>query len=968
MGSATHAVEFVPNTASSGMAAVSPPAPSERIAMTLFEADGSVGSRLVALCAEPGMGKRDILTRILSRAARGGVRVVRRDCAQMSPESCCAMLARLAKRLPETGEQTIVGLDVIPPSDESRVARQARALRRLWEAGISVVFSIRPEAMQLVEALPECLRVPPPMFLLHGSLGVASNSHRTFRLTRGIPCLSASLAGQNVDREGELPPIAYFDALCDLMESSLRSSLSDEERRLRLCMILLGDGGTAEAASILGMGRSHTDLLGSIRDHAPLFGVSRDLALFSCLSATVPESLPACLRALMPTSALYPDVGPACMGALIDRGDFSRAAVVAMLAECSVASYAVVERAADFIDVGELALVRRTVRTSRGSGDGLASVLRPLVVALDSRGVRRLPDAHSEGRLPTSMRLFAATRRVLWGKLPDARAEASLAGQLDRRLASHVGACALMLRGAFSVAQGLLVGLPGEGGRRCASNALLALDCEVARLLTGGAPSTGVQFTSWAEEFVLDHPLRGLSGYVSILRLVRAALSPDVDAGELELLASRGERSGDALVQVVALIVGSVSDLRAGSPARAQVRSTLASTLSKSFDADYLNRVARLLTDVARSLAGDRLGPRLLGAGRDDLDEVCALVWEVLMSESEPLLLSPLRGEVPWDALWLLRLLCSGMGELSDGLLERMPQSWKEAIAAAEGSWPPRRPAPTVLPRPEAERGDRMPRPVRVTLLGGFSLSVRDQGIPDWKLERRSMKSMLEYLVLHGGNAKRYEVVEQVWPECDYIQGFNRAYQTTSALRALVAKIDERMTLIAASRMSGEISVDMTIVDCDVLEFRARAREAVDSEDDVRTLECARIAERLYAGDLYLPPSDATGFIATMRIELRNLYADAMVEGSAAALSLGHDRTAARLAGNALVADDLREDAVNALVRALKACGRDVEAARQRRAFEDRRVRAEGRRRPRLAPAVPEVDEGEEGIVQEGLA
>lgn len=198
---------------------------------------------------------------------------------------------------------------------------------------------------------------------------------------------------------------------------------------------------------------------------------------------------------------------------------------------------------------------------------------------------------------------------------------------------------------------------------------------------------------------------------------------------------------------------------------------------------------------------------------------------------------------------------------------------------------------------------------------------------------------MLEYLVLRGGGVKRFQVVEQIWPDCDYVQGFNRAYQTTSALRSLIGDAgDDRLNLIVANRMSGEIAVDMSIVDCDVTEFREMAREAVDSEDAVRSLECARAAERLYGGDLYVPPSDATGFIEATRMELRGLYADAMVEGSAAALALGHDRTAVRLAENAVTTDNMREDAVTALVRALKACGRDAEASRQRRAFEDRSV------------------------------
>ena len=120
------------------------------------------------------------------------------------------------------------------------------------------------------------------------------------------------------------------------------------------------------------------------------------------------------------------------------------------------------------------------------------------------------------------------------------------------------------------------------------------------------------------------------------------------------------------------------------------------------------------------------------------------------------------------------------------------------------------------------------------------------------------------------------------------------------------------------------------------------AREAVDSRDDARKLEYARAAERLYVGDLYVPTLDATGFISSMRESLRNLYADAMVEGSAAALRLGRERTATRLAENAVRANELREDANSALVRALRACGRGVEADRRLRSFEARLRRGRG--------------------------
>ena len=66
------------------------------------------------------------------------------------------------------------------------------------------------------------------------------------------------------------------------------------------------------------------------------------------------------------------------------------------------------------------------------------------------------------------------------------------------------------------------------------------------------------------------------------------------------------------------------------------------------------------------------------------------------------------------------------------------------------------------------------------------------------------------------------------------------------------------------------------------------------------------------------------------------LYADAMVSGADAALRLKRVRTAARLAANALSVDDMREDAVIALVSALRASGRNAEADRRYKRYARR--------------------------------
>ncbi len=917
--------------------------PNDLVGIPLFGDDGTVSARMVAVCGEPGMGLGPLVTSVLSRASGLGVRTVYRSYATSSAAAASRSLVRLAKQLSGAQGGVVVGIDDIPPSDESCVARQARALRRMREDGASVLIALRPEARQLLESLPECQVVTSAALLARraSATGPAGVSHELFRLTRGIPSLLEALGPEASVTSGDEVPLAYFDALGRLLERSLRSSLCDEERRLRLALILFGRGRVEELRGVLGT--VHDDLLADVRENAPLFGISTDLVLFNCLSSVAPGALVSCLRRLAPTCALYPEVVSGCMSALVESGRLARAAALALLPECRGSLGLVVERAPDFIDIGEIRLVLHAAEIVEGADERELATLCTVVASLDTRGLCELPDSsrRAKGATDTALLLFGEARRALWGRAPTAGAEVLPEGDLERRLAAHVGACSLMLRGAFSAALTLLVGVVDEGRGPCVSGALLALDVEVARILTGGAPSARGEEVARAEEFLTHHPLRGIAGYLALHELVSELVCPaDDEERGLRDAVMRYESASDALVRVVALLVGAIADLRAGSAGRAQVRAELAESAARGFDGDYLSRLARLLSDVALYVQGGRPGPRVPDDASDDLDQVCTLVWEVFLCEENPTLVSAIDERVPWDGLWLLRVLCTGLGEFSARLADRMPARWRRAAPSASGGG-------LLRPLPSAERslresaGTRPSRPIALSLLGGFSLCVHGKHVPEGGLERRNMKSLLEYLVLRGGHAKRYQIVEQVWPNCDYVLGFNRAYQATSALRSLVASMSDADApeLIVASRASGEISVNMEAVTCDVSEFRDAALEAIDSEDSVWSLECARVAERLYQGDLYMPQSDATGFIAAMRAELKNLYADAMVEGSRAALDLGHDRTAARLAENAVLANDMREDAVTALVRALQSCGRGAEALRQRRAFEGRLAR-----------------------------
>ena len=96
------------------------------------------------------------------------------------------------------------------------------------------------------------------------------------------------------------------------------------------------------------------------------------------------------------------------------------------------------------------------------------------------------------------------------------------------------------------------------------ATALLTLDRDSAYLLAGGIEGAEIGRNPWAEELVESRPFSGLWGYAALHRMVCSQLSDDAEvACDLDAIASRSERSGDAVVRIVALVFGSMRETRA---------------------------------------------------------------------------------------------------------------------------------------------------------------------------------------------------------------------------------------------------------------------------------------------------------------------------------------------------------------------------------------------------------------------
>ena len=935
---------------------------SQRSFSSLFF-DGRNVAGMIALCAEPGLCQEEVVTALLSDCLCRGYKVFRYDLRLKECTSASDLMVRVARRTSRLGSCVAVAFEHIPPSDESQVRRQVRALRKMWEAGVSVILSLPPEGIQLLEPLPECAVIRSHDLLLESVMGLGRSSplHRLGELSWGIPSLVRALS-PSMDSFGEIPlvPSSYYEQLGNLVETSLRLSLPDEELRLRLTLYLLGSGSKEDLIAALGCDPG--ELLDMVRDNVPLVSFSTDFSRFRCLTDVCSDALDACLASLSASCAMLDSVCPACIGVLLDRGAMARAASLFALPHSDLAHGFALLHATELIDIGNTEVLGAALENIPFA-DALApdyrSVLRSAVLELGGRaaeaGSNLCLGGESSDRTGRcrDLQLFLEAKRVLGAKGSLTRFEESGWTALGRRLLAHREVCDLMVEGRFSAATRLLVANPVNAVEARVSSALLCLDFELARLLLGDAPAAEREEVEAASKLLSSEGVAGLSGYVDCLGLVRAVLVGAAEVGVLAgRLISQAERRGDSLVQLIALLAGCVTDLRTGAVARAGVRATLALAVAKRFSLDYLARIATLLSRVARFLLGETLTMREGGARCDDLEEVLLLVDEVTLPEEDAMVMGARPAErPPREALWVLLVLTEGMGTLSMRLEEAAPLEWKRAVSAMRMRLTTGGEGELHLCGGFAEGrlslgrlgGGRGAPPIELQLLGGFELLVGGVPVLDGRLEHRNAKPMLEYIALQrGATAKRYQIVEQVWPECDYTTGFNRIYQATSVLRAAIGEMRPGLDPFVIGRSTKAITLNRGLMGCDVDEFRLCAREAADGTGDERVLEMARRAERLYAGDLYMPSVDATGFVAAARDELRLLYTDAMVAGAEAALRLGKGRTSVRLASNALSIDDMREDAVLALVRALKASGRNSEAEQRYRRYAGKLIRASG--------------------------
>ena len=907
--------------------------------------------RVVVVCSEPGMGAGRFVRRYLSAAEGQGIPCVSRDLSAADAERATKTIVRLTSPNSKAMNNCLglVCIEHVPPCDEAQVARQARVIGELSRHARLVVVTMAPEARQLAEALPDAVAITSHDLLLTDCADAEADRGARYRATRGIPALEDSLAAVGADfGEGTALPRAYCDVYLGLVARALREGLSEEELSLRLAMLLLGSGSTA-ALEGLPHGCSR-ELVGDLWTFAPLFGISGDLRSFECVSA---DDLTALAFAREPLAAACARVPHALFVALEQAravGDAARMAFLASLLDATEVDAFVLRHASVFVNRAEWDLLRRAVldasahRLLPRGRVGLVEAACGARLGLGGQG-HRLLAATESGDLDeeaTTLRLLARARRAL-GKMPDDALAMEPRSALGELLQAHCRVAALMKAGNFADALCLVEAQDDLSRAEGLARWLLEADALTCEVLLGERTCAQEVAARSAQVRESLEP-QGLSSLGSVpLVVVETLCGALLGRDHLNQLAGECETARNLWGECLAVLVVALQECASGDLAPAAAHASQLGRLAARCESSLMLDVSELLWCALRAADGEKLdgtrawlseGVGALGAG------VVAALGNGRLEGLAP--------RPPQGTEWLLALLVRSLEACDVRFVSGMPSAWRACAAELAGRWGPGL-AAAAVPGASPEKGDPVASPapaqrVRINLLGGFEMRLNDVPVSDALLERRRAKAVVEYLALrHRFQATRYDIISQVWPEDKFPAAQSKLCQATRVVRTSLKEMGLEATLVTVSRTEKTVGLNPDIVECDVSLFRAHARAAIERVDAVRTINEARLAEELYAGDLFRPFVDGTGFISSTREELRDLYVDAMVAGSEMALAIGRDELAARFARNATLADELREDAMVCMLRALASSGRMAEANRIYRQYSKSVVRKTGR-------------------------
>lgn len=845
----------------------------------------------------------------------------------------------LSRNRRSRNQDAAVMIDGFPAVDEQELEVLSNLIREMANEGTAVVVTLRPEAEQLQDALPEAMVVKPGDLLWRRGRELSEASERAWELTGGIPLLVDALV-----LAGDPMGSRFTDALGSLAEATVRDGVTEDERNVRLAMIMLGRGSFDELASVTGAVDDET--MTWLSKEVPILGIDLLGRSFKCAGLFDDAAFRTCFSTLRRGVAPSARVGLSAVDRLAERGDFVRAGTCLALCEpderqCKLGLRWGLELTATGCTPVMRDCVARARKLFMTEEDGFAlSVAAHLQLeGRVSSAMRSHEEAHATelaGRRRTHLSLLNALRRLDAGLKAD---EVMLVDEdgLATQLQMLVDTQRRLLAGRFAEAAALAPAGPLALRPTSLPEAALACELYLAMAFAGDKPTRTMTELYEMGQTSLEHfHLRRLAAYARAIPDLVEVGRGGCSAERLEQAVAKAQTEGDVALETAFLVAATVSDLRQGSVAAAHVRATRAERVSRGIVNEDLRDTAVLVDAAVMAELGDT----------DPLEGLAYSQRRTPAADLARMLLSAIgglrRGEelprmqvlrsslLPRDARWLCGVLARDCGTVSSFFYGRIPEGWRKVLSSGE------KPRASVGGGEKHKETEEPPAPkavvalheVRIGLFGGFSVTVDGRPIPPEHFKRRNSGLLLALLCVRKGHVmRRTELVEMMWPDAEYSTGFQRLYEAESGARNAMGSIKQDFDPFVLGRTNGTVALNGACVTCDLDLFDRAVRGIEASEgDDDEVVRRACEARDIYAGELDVGAAGDTAESLALADELRGSFADAMVAGSAAALRLNRPLLAVQLAKEARGADDLREDGAEALLRALCLAGRKQEA------------------------------------------
>lgn len=911
---------------------------------------------LIAVCGEPGLGKTDALDSALEIGKRVGAHVRMIELGSMTPDMACERVGRESRALQrriEPGEWAVVCLNGMVPLDERCVHRMLAFINRFRNNGHCVVISLRPEAVQLIEPCADAnvlwaheLCVAPPS-------GWGPKASEEFsQLTAGLPCLAEAIYVPEKNDAIEIRAGRdYHEALSRLIALSLRESLINDERELRLAMMLLGSGTFEQLGAVLG--KLDLELLQDICRHAPFFGVDMAQSSFACAGLCRDPCLASNMLVLRETCESSSHLCARIASVLLKADRVRRAG--SLLAVCKgteESASLVLCHAIELVNVGCAEVVRHALPLAmrfqccspqlRSACETLMKLVNNASIDESEVTIDHLATCIEEERKEMLRISLLLAARLSWqGRQIEPSAEASaLNDALARDLSLHLSATNALVNARGHAAYQLLICGSQLSGKDTLMNQLLEADLALAHILMG-LPCPG----GWHDYLETIGESACMLCYVPILGEMDAIWRQGSKAFTLSMLDARANQVGDELMRVYMLLSAALVNARNRNISHAVVKANRALAIAKRVGATSLADISRIVCWGIRISASDlpsmkefeRHEP--VHAGYKPLAQMLGLMASGICELPSHLADVALDR----DVTWVLVALLDGLGRFSSQLARIIPQKWRATVESMRAHEEDEAPAYPIH-RMNESLSDLPDHSVYVRLFGGLEVYVNGARLPQGAFDRRRAKALVAYACSASSRIlRRADIIDAIWPECDYEQGNKRIYAATNVINRALKDVDSECRFFAARGTDHSLSLDERFVRSDVGEFESLAHQIIGSEgNDEEVLGLVRGAQGLYGGDLYTSGMNSGSAMDRRRLELRNLYADVLVAGAEAAFRSGSMRLSILLSEQALLVDELREDANSCLVDSLYSCGRSNEARDRAKQFLDR-LRARGK-------------------------